>query len=417
MTHVAQQPIATGYGSAIGTLQLIFEQSIDHGLCPSDPRAVTSFVGSHFAKFVATSSGGGGGDGTDESFDLFAGLDQATQGKRGLLDARTLVRPRALDEPGQLGWVVSGTCDACTVSDGHSGEFVGFTRTYTYRFMDSKDKVRQADVVVSQTNEVRWMRFRPTRGVDARCVKNLNEPPLAVYYCCHADKDSIFLTTSGDFFGDRRHQWLNAAVPHVEQGDAGTYTLLSFNAIDEVRFLQRINTKDDSVACVRVDASVWFKKHETIRTEMGYWGPGRMIAPNIYDLARCGPCDVHVHVLATCVLDGLFNDTNTATALPACSAAAMRIQNERLRCFALRWKANSAQRRWQRLKPLRAAVRAILWIKWLMKTHEATLKTARESELVEALPEGATVRGDLLMAWDLGYAHRSKRICFRESSA
>ena len=71
---------------------------------------MVSFVGSHFAKFVSASNGGVG------KFDLFAELDDATQGKRGLLDPRTMKRPRALlDEPDQLGWVIHSAQNVCTV--------------------------------------------------------------------------------------------------------------------------------------------------------------------------------------------------------------------------------------------------------------------------------------------------------------
>jgi len=86
-------------------------------------------------------------------------------------------------------------------------------------------------------------------------------------------------------------------------------------------------------------------------------------------------------------------------------------------------RTDDAFERWRRLEPLRRVVRTVCAVLRMHKNLEASLKRARDKDFAEAMEglptaaDDAHTRGIFSMAWDAGYAHRSKRLCRRGADA
>jgi hypothetical protein len=346
--------------SALSVLECLLEQA-NLKIVPKGARAAVGFVASHFAKFEAARPEGAKG------FDLFAELEQATTGNRGFVHAASLARPVSLDEPRQLGWVIESVAINCE----EFANYEGSIWTFGYRYENAKGKMVSSSVTVSQTNDQLWMEIVLRGGLRVCYSRGWVGKNNRFHARCDGEAHiHVAMTHAGDDGGER-----------------GAYSLMSCNVLDATRFVQRIDTKDHAITCLRMDASEYVQACAR-----------RGVVPDDWE-----------------IVDGLIN-LSEATPLPACGAIATRVVKERVRRCVHKWKAYRARMRQKRLQPLRRAVRVVRSVLRMQKDVEASLKRAREAQFVEAMEAGLAgadsdaVRGIFAMAWDQGYAHRSKRI-------
>ena len=289
--------------------------------------------------------------------------------------------------------------DSCDIEE----YFQGSTRSYGYRYENAKGKIVSSSVTVSQTNDQLWMEIVLRGG-------------LRVYH-------------SRGWLGEGRYNGflarcvgeahIHVAMPHAgdDGGERGTYSLLSCNVLDATRFVQRIDTKDHAITCMRMDASAHVQALARSKVDANDWHPAQMIVPNLWEISRAEYAP-RVDERAQQIVDGLIN-LSEATPLPACGAIATRVVKERVRRCVHKWKRHRALMRRKRLQPLRRAVCVVRTVLRMQKDVEASLKRAREAQFVEAMQgclagaDGDAVRGIFAMVWDQGYEHRSKRLCRR----
>ena len=149
---------ATGYDTALGTLQQIFENKAK-GLYPSNYIDQTKYIARHFAKHLKKIRAD-----PKDRLTFLGKLRAVTKGSRGYLDDEGN-RPADLTKP-DAGWYLSYTQhvalghDALGAYNGETPAYEGGTWCFNYRHKDSAGKIVEDTVRCTfETNQREWMHF------------------------------------------------------------------------------------------------------------------------------------------------------------------------------------------------------------------------------------------------------------------
>lgn len=156
----APQPF-TGYDTALGTLQLLFENKAK-GLYPSNSTTQVKYIARHFAKHLHKIKAG-----PNDRLSFLGKLRAVTKGSRGYLDDEG-DRPKELKKP-DAGWYLVYTNHvalgnyALGAYDGQAPAYEGGTWCFGYRHKNPAGKIVE-DLVrcVFETNQREWMKFEST---------------------------------------------------------------------------------------------------------------------------------------------------------------------------------------------------------------------------------------------------------------
>lgn len=348
MDDLTKQPVATvtsDYSSALGTLQLIFELA-NRGLHPTDIKGMVNFMAWHFSKHTALTGGA--------AFDLFAELEAATKGKRGLLDGTTLRRPRALlGEPDYGTWVKEFAEDKVSCEHGYQGVTYG----YTYKCgKTNNDGARHFAVVATKAHYGTWMVFYPKGALTPKSAhrpSNSHETNVHWYRgdwddFCWRPQDgpaSGFLAVDSPKWSIERicAATLLALRPTDANNpgtDPGTYRLVDWHTRDDRYVVQRIRTEDLDVSCMSVDASA---KKRGIGKNGDAWHfvPSDLVRPHTsiwadMDIRNNSLPDDHAYKWLRDIFVGGTED-GSCTPLPMCSAGATRRWKTRMVRHLVDW--------------------------------------------------------------------------------